>query len=160
MTFTAHTLRQKRHEEVGENREILSQKRSEARPSAQPPFLGLCVLVAHASLHLHQETYSASFLKPMALLFVGVPLVPFQTWVFQGSGWEERTMVIAVRESDSSWEMLRAPAHLWLPSHAHPSALEGSDSAGGDHRGPCTEWLVQPPCTVLLDLPTQPSVPL
>ena len=56
-----------------------------------------------------QETYSASFLKPMARRFVGVPLVPFQTWVFQGSGWEERTMVTAVSESGSSWERLGTP---------------------------------------------------
>lgn len=31
-------------------------------------------------------TYFANFLKPMALFLVGVPLTPFQTWVFQGSG--------------------------------------------------------------------------
>lgn len=31
-------------------------------------------------------THFANFLKPMALFLVGVPLTPFQTWVFQGSG--------------------------------------------------------------------------
>jgi len=31
-------------------------------------------------------TYFANFLKPMALFLVGVPLTPFQMWVFQGSG--------------------------------------------------------------------------
>lgn len=34
-------------------------------------------------------------------------------------------MVIAVRESGSSWEMLRIPGGLWLPSHANPQPLKG-----------------------------------
>lgn len=48
-------------------------------------------LWADKSLHPPvQGTHSANFLKPMARRFVGVPLVPFHTWVFHGSGWEEK----------------------------------------------------------------------
>lgn len=46
------------------------------------------------------DTHSASFLKPIARRLVGVPLVPFQTWVFQGSGWTERRVkLIALKGS-------------------------------------------------------------
>lgn len=36
-------------------------------------------------------THLASFLKPMALFLVGVPLTPFHTWLFQGSAWPWKT---------------------------------------------------------------------
>ena len=45
-------------------------------------------------------------------------------------------MVTTVREPGSPWEMSRIPGGLWLPGHAPPLALEGSESAGGDPRGP------------------------
>lgn len=93
-------LRQKRHKEAGEK--IVSPKRSEAHALPGQLPLGSPSFEAYPPPHLLQQTYSASFLKPMARRFVGVPLVPFQTWVFQGSGWEERTMVTVGRESGSS----------------------------------------------------------
>lgn len=36
-------------------------------------------------------THLASFLKPMVLFLVGVPLTPFHTWLFQGSAWPRKT---------------------------------------------------------------------
>ena len=45
-------------------------------------------------------------------------------------------MVTTVREPGSPWEMPRNPGGLWLPGHAQPLALEGSESAGSNPRGP------------------------
>lgn len=89
------------------------------------PFLGLSRLWGTYISHLLQETYSASFLKPMARRFVGVPLVPFQRWVFQGSGWEERTTVTAVRKPGSYWKMLRIPGGCSCPAMPNPQPLKG-----------------------------------
>lgn len=130
-TSASQILRQRRHEGFREDGEITSQKGSEGQASAQPPLLGLTDFGGIPISHPLQETYSASFLKPMARRFVGVPLVPFQTWVFQGSGWEERTMVTTVRESSSSWGMLKTFWVLVAPSYVQPSALEGT--AGDEH---------------------------
>lgn len=93
-TFTSHTLRQRRRRGL--------EKMEKSHHTRGQRHKHLACLLSWGSLrfwaHLLpplqvQETYSASFLKPMARRFVGVPLVPFQTWVFQGSGWKERTMV-------------------------------------------------------------------
>lgn len=100
-TSISQTLRQRRHEGVREDGEATSHEGSGAQASAEPPLLGLSEFGGTSIPHPLEVTYSASFLKPMARRFVGVPLVPFQTWVFQGSGWEERTMVSAVRKSSS-----------------------------------------------------------
>lgn len=93
-------------------------------------FWGALQVSGHIHPHLVQETYSASFLKPMARRLVGVPLVPFQRWVFQGSGWEERTavtMVTAVTVVGEPGSPGRRSGSwgLWLPSHAQPTALQG-----------------------------------
>lgn len=140
-TLTSQTRRERRHGgRVRESRELVSHKKSEAWLSAWPPFLGFSESGGTHIPHLRQETYSASFLKPMARRFVGVPLVPFQMWVFQGSGWEERTNVTMLRDLAPLGRCSGPPGGLWLPSHTQPSALERSGSAGGDHRGPRAEW--------------------
>lgn len=89
----------------------------------------------------------------MARLFVGVPLVPFQTCVFQGSGCGERAVVSAVRELAP---LVRCSGHLgaWgCPAMPNPQPLNGVVLL-------LVTTGVPPPCTVLLVLPTQPSVPL
>ena len=51
--FASQTLRQRRHEGVGENGEIMSHKRAEAQACFQPSFLGLSEFGGTSIPHPH-----------------------------------------------------------------------------------------------------------